>query len=46
VVRVYLQGSVYERDQNSPLGFLAQASSLPTLESEILVRGVLDKNPQ
>ena len=45
VVRVYLQGSVYERDQNSPLGFLAQASSLPTLESEILVRGVLDKNP-
>ena len=45
VVKVYLQGSVYERDQNSPLGFLARASSLPTLESEILVRGVLDKNP-
>lgn len=47
VVRVYLQGSVYEpNNQTSPLGFLAQASSLPTLESEILVRGVLDKNPQ
>jgi len=46
VVRVYLQGSVYEPDQTAALGFLAQASSLPTLESEILVRGVLDKNPQ
>jgi prepilin-type N-terminal cleavage/methylation domain-containing protein len=46
VVRVYLQGSVYEpNNQTAPLGFLAQASSLPTLESEILVRGVLDKNP-
>jgi prepilin-type N-terminal cleavage/methylation domain-containing protein len=47
VVRVYLQGSVYEpTNQTAPLGFLAQASSLPTLESEILVRGILDKNPQ
>jgi prepilin-type N-terminal cleavage/methylation domain-containing protein len=46
VVRVYLQGSVYEpNNQTAPLGFLARASSLPTLESEILVRGVLDKNP-
>jgi prepilin-type N-terminal cleavage/methylation domain-containing protein len=46
VVKVYLQGSVYEpNNQTAPLGFLARASSLPTLESEILVRGVLDKNP-
>ncbi|MBU6229308.1 MAG: prepilin-type N-terminal cleavage/methylation domain-containing protein [Cyanobacteria bacterium REEB459] len=46
VVKVFLQGSIYERDnQISPLGFLARASSLPTLESEILVRGILDKEP-
>ncbi len=46
VVKVFLQGSIYERDnQISPLGFLTRASSLPTLESEILVRGILDKQP-
>ncbi|XGB42459.1 MAG: hypothetical protein LVS60_00790 [Nodosilinea sp. LVE1205-7] len=46
VVKVFLQGSIYEQDnQISPLGFLTRASSLPTLESEILVRGILDKQP-
>ncbi|MFZ4638915.1 MAG: PilW family protein [Nodosilinea sp.] len=46
VVKVFLQGSIYERDnQISPLGFLTRASSLPTLEADILVRGILDKQP-
>jgi len=40
---VFLRGNVDA--QNSGLGGFSQASSLPTLKSEVLIRGVLDKQP-
>lgn len=40
---VFLRGNV--DTQNSGLGAFSQASSLPTLRSEVLIRGVLDKQP-
>lgn len=40
---LFLRGNVDA--QNSGLGAFSKASSLPTLRSEVLIRGVLDKQP-
>lgn len=44
-VRIFLQGNALE-GRPGLITALSQASSLPVLESEVLVRGVLNKQPQ
>jgi prepilin-type N-terminal cleavage/methylation domain-containing protein len=42
---VYLRGNARKEDSQILFGPTSQASVLPTLESEILIRGVIEKNP-
>ncbi|PSN20096.1 hypothetical protein C7271_03890 [filamentous cyanobacterium CCP5] len=43
---VYLRGDASDGRNTSGLTFFSEDSSLPTLESRILVRGILDKRPE